>query len=71
MKKVSFTEMKNGSKEDYLFLDKLEKEYASKKTRKVLLLNSRTTEFMNSGNGMSFREIFHYAQVVCLLDTIF
>ena len=27
MKKVNFTEMKNGSKEDYLFLDKLEKKY--------------------------------------------
>ena len=40
-----------------------------KKKRKVLLLNSRTTGFMNSGNGMSFRRIFHYAQVVCLLDT--
>ena len=27
MKKVTFTEMKNGTKSDYLFLDKLEKEY--------------------------------------------
>jgi|TARA_B110000116_G_scaffold246777_1_gene238753 predicted HD phosphohydrolase len=27
MKKVKFTEMKNGSKEDYLLLDKYEKEY--------------------------------------------
>ena len=26
MKKVSFTEMKNGTKEDYLFLDKQEKD---------------------------------------------
>jgi len=30
MKKVNFTEMKKGSKEDYLFLDKLEKEYEGK-----------------------------------------
>ena len=27
MKKVKFTEMKNGSKEDYLLLDRLEKKY--------------------------------------------
>ena len=26
MKKVNFTEMKNGTKEDYMFLDKLEKD---------------------------------------------
>ena len=30
MKKVSFTEMKKGTKEDYLFLDKHEKDFASK-----------------------------------------
>ena len=30
MKKVNFTEMKNGTKEDYLFLDKQEKNFASK-----------------------------------------
>ena len=30
MKKVSFTEMKKGTKEDYLFLDKHEKSFASK-----------------------------------------
>ena len=30
MKKVSFTEMKNGTKEDYLFLDKHEKDFANK-----------------------------------------
>ena len=30
MKKVNFTEMKNGTKEDYMFLDKLEKEYVVK-----------------------------------------
>ena len=36
MKKVSFTEMKNGSKEDYLFLDKLEKEYVSKTADRII-----------------------------------
>jgi len=41
MKKVSFTEMKNGSKEDYLFLDKLEKEYVSKTADRIIkYLNS-------------------------------
>ena len=29
MKKVSFTKMKDGTKDEYLFLDKLEKEYIS------------------------------------------
>ena len=29
MKKVSFTEMKRGTKEDYLFLDKHEKDFAN------------------------------------------
>ena len=30
MKKVSFTEMKHGTKDDYLLLDKHEKEFANK-----------------------------------------
>ena len=30
MKKVSFTEMKKGTKDDYLLLDKHEKDYAAK-----------------------------------------
>jgi predicted HD phosphohydrolase len=36
MKKVSFTEMKNGTKEDYLFLDELEKNYASKTGDRII-----------------------------------
>ena len=36
MKKVSFTEMKNGTKEDYVFLDKLEKNYASKTGDRII-----------------------------------
>jgi len=36
MKKVSFTEMKNGTKEDYLFLDKHEKEFANETANRIL-----------------------------------
>ena len=43
MKKVNFTEMKNGSKEDYLFLDKLEKEYVSETADRILNFLSRMT----------------------------
>ena len=43
MKKVNFTEMKNGSKEDYLFLDKLEKEYAGETADRILNFLSRMT----------------------------
>ena len=37
MKKVNFTEMKNGTKEDYLFLDKLEKEYVGETADRILV----------------------------------
>ena len=43
MKKVNFTEMKNGSKEDYLFLDKLEKEYVGETADRLLNFLSRMT----------------------------
>ena len=43
MKKVNFTEMKNGSKEDYLFLDKLEKEYVGETADRILNFLSRMT----------------------------
>ena len=43
MKKVSFTEMKKGTKDDYLFLDKHEKDYASKTADRIL-------KFMSSLN---------------------
>ena len=36
MKKVSFTEMKNGTKEDYLILDKHEKDFASKTADRII-----------------------------------
>ena len=44
MKKVSFTEMKNGTKEDYLFLDKHEKKYASHTADRILKFMSNLTE---------------------------
>ena len=44
MKKVSFTEMKNGTKEDYLFLDKHEKDFASKTADRIIKFMSGLTE---------------------------
>ena len=44
MKKVSFTEMKNGTKEDYLFLDKHEKDFANKTAERILKFMSNLTE---------------------------
>ena len=44
MKKVSFTEMKKGTKEDYLFLDKHEKDFASKTADRLLKFMSGLTE---------------------------
>ena len=44
MKKVSFTEMKNGTKEDYLFLDKHEKDFANKTADRILDFLSNLTE---------------------------
>ncbi len=38
MKKVSFTDMKNGTKEDYLFLDKHEKNMLGKQLKGYLSL---------------------------------
>ena len=43
MKKVNFTEMKNGSKDEYLFLDKLEKEYVGETADRILNFLSRMT----------------------------
>ena len=40
MKKVKFTQMKNGTKEDYIFLSKHEKQYIKNITDRIL-------EFMN------------------------
>ena len=44
MKKVSFTEMKKGTKEDYLFLDKHEKSFASKTADRLLKFMSGLTD---------------------------
>ena len=44
MKKVTFTEMKNGTKEDYLFLDKHEKKFADKTADRILEFMSNLTE---------------------------
>ena len=44
MKKVSFTEMKNGTKEDYLILDKHEKEFASKTAERIIKYMHGLTE---------------------------
>tara|TARA_B100000575_G_C23063766_1_gene612455 strand:- start:60 stop:617 length:558 start_codon:yes stop_codon:yes gene_type:complete len=44
MKKVSFTQMKKGTKEDYIFLDKHEKNFASKTADRILNFMSGLTE---------------------------
>tara|TARA_B100001121_G_scaffold294222_1_gene297492 strand:+ start:41 stop:598 length:558 start_codon:yes stop_codon:yes gene_type:complete len=44
MKKVSFTEMRKGTKEDYLFLDKHEKDFANKTAERILKFLSNLTE---------------------------
>ena len=44
MKKVSFTEMKNVTKDDYLFFDRHEKNFASKTADRILKFMSGLTE---------------------------
>ena len=44
MKKVSFTEMKHGTKEDYLFLDKHEKKYAGATADRIIKFMSGLNE---------------------------
>ena len=44
MKKVSFTEMKHGTKEDYVLLDKHEKEFERKTADRILKFLSSLTE---------------------------
>ncbi len=44
MKKVSFTEMKNGTREDYTLLDKHEKDFANKTSERILNFMSNLTE---------------------------
>ena len=43
MKKVNFTKMKEGTKEDYVFLDKLEKQYVGETADRILSFLSRMT----------------------------
>ena len=44
MKKVSFTEMKRGTKEDYLFLDEHEQKYVNQTAERILKFMSNLTE---------------------------
>ena len=44
MKKVSFTEMKRGTKEDYLFLDEHEQKYVNQTAERILKFMSGLTE---------------------------
>ena len=44
MKKVSFVEMKHGTKEDYLFLDKNEKDFANKTAERIINFMSKMTQ---------------------------
>ena len=41
MKKVSFNQMKEGTKEDYLLLDKHERDYAGKTAERILIKNKQ------------------------------
>ena len=44
MKKVNFTQMKNGTKDDYLFLDRHEKSFANKTAERIIEFMSNLTE---------------------------
>ena len=44
MKKVSFTEMKKGTKEDYLFLDEHEQKYVGQTADRIIKFMSGLTE---------------------------
>ena len=44
MSKVKFTEMKHGTKEDYLFLDKHERKYAEETADRIIKFMSGLTE---------------------------
>jgi len=59
MKKVSFTEMKNGTKEDYLFLEKHEKNYVSKTADRILKYMSGLTKTLE---GYPFSRLEHSLQ---------
>jgi hypothetical protein len=50
MKKVSFTEMKNGTKDDYQLLEKLESQYERKTADRILdYLSSPSSSIIFTG----------------------
>ena len=55
MKKVSFTEMKHGTKEDYLFLDKHEKAYAAGTADRILKFMSGLNETLEGLSSFTTR----------------
>ena len=59
MKKVSFTEMKKGTKEDYLLLDKNEKDFAKKTADRILKFLSSLTETLE---GYQVSRLEHSSQ---------
>ena len=59
MEKVSFTEMKNGTKEDYLFLEKYEKEYVAKTADRILKFMSELTETLKGYQEMVVATLLH------------
>ena len=57
MKKVSFTEMKKGTKDDYLLLDKHEKDYASKTAERILKFMSGLTDTLEGYKAVSYTHL--------------
>ena len=59
MKKVSFTEMKNGTKEDYLLLDKHEKDFERETADRILKFMSNLN---NTLEGYQVSRLEHSLQ---------
>ena len=59
MKKVSFTEMKNGTKEDYLFLNEHEKKFSDKTAERIIKFMSNLTETLE---GYKVSRLVHSLQ---------
>ena len=57
MKKVSFTEMKHGTKEDYLFLDKHEKKYVGETADRILKFMSGLNETLEGYQAVSYTHL--------------
>jgi len=62
MKKVKFTEMKKGSKEDYLLLNKLEKKFVEGTADRVL---KTMQELTSSLGGYQINRLEHSLQTDC------